>query len=192
MKRYTPEKIIALESNQVFVFGSNLAGRHGAGAALQAYQKFGAEWGVGEGLTGRCYALPTKDRQIESLPLSEIQVAVGTFAHAAMENPDKEFLVTKIGCGLAGFTVEEIAPLFRPVRHLENVVLPKEFTSWNVDDPIPDPLLDLSPDELRQMVRDLKDAVARLERRLPKPWEGSIDTASGAYTEWEKQNANCM
>jgi hypothetical protein len=96
----------------IFVFGSNLAGIHGAGAARDAYMEFDAEWGVGEGLTGECYALPTKDRNIETLPLDLIEVSVQKFLCFAEENPELRFLVTPVGTGLAGYTREEIAPMF--------------------------------------------------------------------------------
>jgi hypothetical protein len=96
----------------IFVFGSNLAGRHGKGAALFARQKHGAEYGVGRGLTGNSYALPTKGHKIETLNIIEITKYVDEFLVFARENPNLEFQVTKIGCGLAGYKEEQIAPLF--------------------------------------------------------------------------------
>lgn len=98
--------------NKVFVFGSNLAGIHGGGAAKYAYDRLGAQWDVGEGLTGNCYALPTKDEHIESRSLSEVQNSVNLFLEVAAFHPEFTFQVTRIGCGLAGFTDEEIAPMF--------------------------------------------------------------------------------
>ena len=96
----------------IFVFGSNEAGIHGAGAAKYAHNGYHAKWGVGEGLTGRAYALPTKDRQIKTLPLDVIHKKVDTFlSHAAMYDYE-DYQVTRIGCGLAGCTDEEIAPMF--------------------------------------------------------------------------------
>lgn len=127
--KYTPDNITQLADNQRFVYGSNKSGRHGAGAARLAYEKFGAEWGVGEGLTGQCYALPTKDENIETMSLGDIQKCVKTFMKCAKDNPSLEFLVTKVGCGLAGYEVSDIAPLFFTVDMPKNVVLPKEF--WN-------------------------------------------------------------
>jgi hypothetical protein len=121
----TPDKITSLKPNEIFVFGSNLAGRHGAGAALLAARQFGAERGVGEGITGHCYALPTKDENIRTLPLREINCYVIEFLNYAASHPDLTFLVTKIGCGLAGYKVSEIAPMFHSVP--SNVVLPIEF-----------------------------------------------------------------
>ena len=123
--KYTPDHITELKPNEVFVFGSNLAGIHGAGAARFAHKVFGAKFGVGIGMTGRCYALPTKDENIWTLPLTEIQGYVMDFLDYAIENPDKIFLVTKIGTGLAGWTPENIAPMFKD--HPNNVIIPKEF-----------------------------------------------------------------
>ncbi len=112
---------------EVFVFGSNLAGRHGKGAALVAMRQHGAERGVGEGLKGNSYALPTKDRQIKTLPLDTIREHVGTFLSVARQRSDLPFMVTAIGCGLAGYEPREIAPMFEPALELENVYLPAEF-----------------------------------------------------------------
>jgi hypothetical protein len=123
--KYTPENITELKPNQVFVFGSNTAGIHGAGAARFAHKVFGAEFGVGIGMTGKCYALPTKDENIWTLPLTEIQGYVIDFLDFAKENPDKTFLLTQIGCGLAGWTPEDIAPMFK--NHPNNVIIPREF-----------------------------------------------------------------
>jgi len=96
----------------IFVFGSNLAGIHGGGAALYAHKKLGAEWGVGEGLTGTCYALPTKDEKIESRTLKEVASSVRGFVMYACLHPELRFQVSRIGCGLAGFFDEDIAPMF--------------------------------------------------------------------------------
>jgi hypothetical protein len=125
--RYTPEYITELKPNEIFVFGSNTAGIHGAGAARLAHKVFGAEWGVGVGSTGKCYALPTKDDDIWTLPLNRIEEYVIDFLDYAKENPDKIFLVTKIGTGLASWEIEDIAPLFKNASNLSNVILPKEF-----------------------------------------------------------------
>lgn len=96
----------------IFVFGSNLAGRHGLGAAKTAHEKFGAVMGKGVGRTGQCYAIPTKDKDFSVLPIDRIKVYVDNFISYARENFNLRFYVTKIGCGLAGYTEEEIAPLF--------------------------------------------------------------------------------
>ncbi len=99
-------------SNNVFVFGSNLAGRHGKGAALYARQRCGAIYGQGEGLQGRSYAIPTKDERLRTLSLERIDMYVARFIVFAREHPGLTFRVTRIGCGLAGYTDEQIAPLF--------------------------------------------------------------------------------
>ena len=99
-------------SEPVFVFGSNLAGRHGAGAALFACRQRGARYGVGEGRTGNAYAIPTKDGGLRTLALPEIATHVRRFIRYADENPGVLFQVTPIGCGLAGYTREQIAPMF--------------------------------------------------------------------------------
>lgn len=106
------EDMIQAPKDSIFVFGSNLAGFHGAGAAWAARQFYGAELGVGEGLTGRSYAIPTKDMNIKTLPIEEVVKAVRRFVIYTHQNPDKQFFVTRVGCGLAGFTDEQIAPMF--------------------------------------------------------------------------------
>lgn len=98
---------------RIFVFGSNLAGRHGAGAALHARKHYGAIYGQGRGLQGWSYGIPTKDHNIETLPLSEIAEEVDEFIKFATEHQEHEFQVTRIGCGLAGYHNDQIAPMFR-------------------------------------------------------------------------------
>ncbi len=121
-KQVTPEFITHLEENEVFVFGSNLAGMHGGGAARMAYEVFGAEWGVGVGPTGQCYAIPTMQGGIET-----IRPYADEFISYAKQHPQKRFLVTRIGCGIAGFTDEEMAPLFREAAQEQNITLPQEW-----------------------------------------------------------------
>lgn len=121
-RRYTPEMITQLAENEIFVFGSNLAGSHGGGAARLAYNRFGAIWGQGVGFQGQCYAIPTMHGGVEA-----IKPYVEDFTEFAFSHPEYTFLVTKIGCGIAAFTVYEIAPLFTKAIDLENVILPKEF-----------------------------------------------------------------
>lgn len=115
-----------LGPDQIFVFGSNLRGVHGAGAARQAFEQFGAEWGVGIGRTGNCYAIPTKGFSIQTLPLAAIHRYVNDFLAYAQLNPQLTFLVTAIGCGLAGYKHEQIAPFFLDAP--PNCVMPSE---WN-------------------------------------------------------------
>ena len=123
--KHTPEYITELKPNEIFVFGSNLAGIHGAGAAKFAHKVFGAKFNVGVGLTGRCYAIPTKDEDIWTLPLNRIQGYIMDFLEYATDHPELNFLVTPIGCGLAGWTPDDIAPFFN--NHPKNVILPLEF-----------------------------------------------------------------
>lgn len=112
-RKYFVGSITKLKPNEVFVFGSNLAGRHGAGAAWQASNLFGAEYGVAEGITGECYAIPTKDWNIQTLPLSAVEFYVKTFIEFARLNKHLTFIVTQIGCGLAGYAPKDIAPMFK-------------------------------------------------------------------------------
>lgn len=119
-KRTTPERITSLQPNEIFVFGSNLRGMHGGGAAYIAHQKFGAIMGQGVGLQGQSYAIPTMQGGVET-----IKPYVDDFIEFAKMNKKLIFLVTRIGCGIAGFTDEEIAPLFEKAHEVENIVLPE-------------------------------------------------------------------
>ena len=123
----TPPDIQKLLPHEIFVFGSNLAGRHGAGAAKLAYKNFGAEIMVGVGRKGNSYALPTKDYSITTLPISTIKFYVDKLYKYITVNPELTFLITEVGCGLAGYTSEDIAPLFKDFIHLNNCSLPKSF-----------------------------------------------------------------
>ena len=97
----------------ILIFGSNLSGIHGAGAALTARQDFGAQLGVGVGRTGNAYALPTKDKNLKVLPLDVIRQHVNDFEQYALAHPELRFIVTRIGCGLAGYEDKDIAPMFK-------------------------------------------------------------------------------
>ena len=119
---FTPDRIDRLEPNQIFVFGSNLQGHHGGGAARTAHQKFGAIWGQGVGLQGQSYAIPTMQGGVET-----IKPYVDEFLSFANAHREYTFLVTRIGCGIAGFKDEEIAPLFREAMDYYNIILPREF-----------------------------------------------------------------
>ena len=112
-------------ADPIFVFGSNLAGRHGKGAALWARQHRGAIYGVGEGEQGNSYAIPTKDFNLKTLPLDQIEPRVFAFMGYAESRPHLTFQLTPIGCGLAGYTPEQIAPMFADAP--ANVILPGEF-----------------------------------------------------------------
>ena len=121
---YTPDWITELRPDEVFVFGSNLAGTHGGGAARVAVQRFGAVMGQGVGLQGQSYAIPTMQGGVET-----IKPYVDEFVAFAKANPELFFYVTRIGCGIAGFLDEEIAPLFAGAIDLENVCLPETFVA---------------------------------------------------------------
>jgi len=120
--RNTPDFITSLQPGEVFVFGSNIHGKHGGGAALVAYRNFGAVWGQGVGLQGQSYAIPTMEGGVDY-----VAGYVNEFIAFAKAHPELFFWVTRIGCGIAGFTEEEIAPLFKDAAELENVALPAEF-----------------------------------------------------------------
>ena len=126
-RRFTPERISELAENEIFVFGSNLAGAHGGGAARLAYRKFGAVWGEGVGLHGRTYAIPTMQGGVQT-----IKPYVDEFIRFAKEHPSLTFLVTRIGCGIAGFQDRDIAPLFKAAINVENIILPKGFVDYIV------------------------------------------------------------
>lgn len=126
--KVTPAYIGGLKDNEIFVFGSNKSGIHGAGAARLAKDKFGAIPGLGEGPMGDCYAIPTVDYNIKgSLSLEVIKKHVIKFINRAKEETDFQFLVTEIGCGLAGHRVEDIAPLFKEAINVDNISLPQRF-----------------------------------------------------------------
>ena len=119
---FTPEFITELRPDEVFVFGSNLAGMHGGGAAYIAFKQFGAVMGCGVGLRGQSYAIPTMQGGVET-----IKPYVDDFIAFAKGHPELFFYVTRIGCGIAGFRDREIAPLFAESVGLENVCLPESF-----------------------------------------------------------------
>ncbi len=120
--RITPDFITDLKENEIFVFGSNLEGSHGGGAAKTAHNKFGAIWGQGVGLQGQSYGIPTMHGGVE-----EIRPYVDEFIEFAKSNPALTFLVTRVGCGIAGFHDSEIAPLFAGAIEVPNIFLPESF-----------------------------------------------------------------
>ena len=120
--RVTPDFITSLKPNEVFVFGSNLAGMHGGGAARIANLYFGAVMGNGDGMQGQSYAIPTMQGGVDT-----IRPYVDKFIAYAKQHPDRHFLVTRIGCGIAGFSADEIAPLFADAAAVENISLPDDF-----------------------------------------------------------------
>lgn len=121
-KRITPDFITTLAPNEIFVFGSNLQGIHAGGAARMAHQYFGAEMGKGVGIQGQSYAIPTMQGGVET-----IRPYVDAFIVYAAQHPAQNFLVTPIGCGIAGFCAEDIAPLFEKAKDVENIFLPEDF-----------------------------------------------------------------
>ena len=134
-KKTTPHNVTQLSGCEIFVFGSNLEGMHLGGAARSAHEKFGAEWGVGDGPTGRCYAIPTMHGGID-----DIKPYVDKFLQYAKDHPLNRFLVTRIGCGIAGFKDREMAPLFLEALRIPNITLPKEWILAYID-------LDLDPEK---------------------------------------------
>ena len=124
-KRISSSRIRELKPDEIFVFGSNLEGLHGGGAAYLAYRKWGAIWGQGVGLQGQTYGIPTMHGGPDA-----IRPYVDEFSKIGQVPPELKFLVTEIGCGIAGFTPEEIAPLFTEAIPIENIYLPERF--WQI------------------------------------------------------------
>ena len=121
-REFTPDFITRLEEDEIFVFGSNLRGMHAGGAARVALNNFGAVWGQGVGMQGQCYAIPTMQGGVET-----IKPYVDEFIDYASQHPELKFFVTRIACGIAGFTAQEIAPLFAAAIDVENIILPRDF-----------------------------------------------------------------
>jgi len=127
MERIAANNITKLEKNQIFVFGSNLSGRHGKGAAKTALG-WGAKWGQAEGLQGRTYGIPTKNASItKTLDLISIGKFVDNFIEFAKNNPELTFLVTEVGTGLAGLKYKDVGPLFKKAKYVNNIFLPEKF-----------------------------------------------------------------
>ena len=128
MKNYTPEKITSLKENEIFVFGSNLNGNHAGGAAYLAVEKFGAQMGNSEGIQGQSYAIPTLDKNMDRINLTDLEQSICRFYQYAEENPGKVFYMTKIGCGIAGYELSDIATVVNCRNIPDNVIIPEEFT----------------------------------------------------------------
>lgn len=167
--RIISDNIQELSMCEIFVFGSNLAGQHQGGAARLAHRKFGAEWGVGAGRTGQCYAIPTMHGGVD-----DIKPYVDEFIEYAKAHPNYRFLVTRIGCGIAGFTDEEIAPLFKDAWKLPNVnfsidwalILDELVDSKEEIVPIPKAI---DEKDLIRLTEEYKYAIgARVRTPLPK------------------------
>ena len=114
-----------MQKKEIFVFGSNLAGIHGAGSAAYAHVHKGAQWGLGQGFHGESYAIPTKCKRLHSLPLEKIALYVDIFKDFAGKHPEMLFKVVAIGCGLAGYKPAQIGPMFKNCP--SNVILPDVF-----------------------------------------------------------------
>lgn len=186
-REYTPERITELKPNEIFVFGSNLAGSHGGGAARLAYNRFGAIWGQGVGLQGQSYAIPTMQGGVET-----IEPYVEHFIDFAFCNRELKFLVTRIGCGIAGFTAYEIAPLFLKVIDLPNVLLPKDFVevmhhhprvaehpvcTWNTEKDFLEKYRFL----MEMVKRGNSDAYYKVKELRTKEYRNTIDTVNQGY-----------
>lgn len=128
-ERITPNRITSLKPDEIFVFGSNFAGRHGKGAAKTAL-KWGAIPGRGIGFMGQTYGIATKNFELKTVSLDEIQAQIGLFLCQARGRKDKKFLVTEIGCGLAGYKPAQVAPLFFEYPIPDNVYLPARFWAF--------------------------------------------------------------
>lgn len=124
-KQFTPDKVERLSNCEIFVFGSNMEGKHMGGAARVAYEMFGAEWGVGDGPTGRCYAIPTMHGGIE-----DIQPYAEKFIAYAKVHPMKRFLLTRVGCGIAGFKDSDMAQLFKDALDVPNITYPRQWLPY--------------------------------------------------------------
>lgn len=162
--RITPSGVNVLEHNEVFVFGSNYQGRHIGGAARAAKERFGAVWGIGEGLQGQSYAIPTMEG------IENIKPAVERFTSFARQHHELKFFVTAIGCGIAGYKIEEIAPLFVEAAYLYNVYLPVRF--WEIIMHIAD-----SPEEIRKTAQNIFDLCTYMHKNNSPMWNENTDEA---------------
>lgn len=170
-QRVTPSRINYMKEGQVFVFGSNKKGRHIAGAAKLAMERFGAEWGYGEGLKGKSYALPTMEG------LESFQDAIGRFIKFAEEHDELDFYVTAVGCGIAGYTAEQVAFWLMPALHLENVYLPLSFLKELGCDYKEEQILKRWEEEARAKAEKVSDVFAlRMVRRfIEERLDGNIE-----------------
>ena len=162
--RITPSRINVLEPNEVFVFGSNFRGLHMGGAARMAQDNFGAVWGIGEGLQGQSYAIPTMEG------LDNIMPAVERFTSFARQHKELKFFVTAIGCGIAGYQIEEIAPLFERAGRLENVYLPVSF--WKII-----MHLNLSAENIKESANGIYNLCRYMHRSNAPTWNSKTDEA---------------
>lgn len=162
--RITPSQINILADSEIFVFGSNFEGKHMGGAARVAKDKFGAVWGIGEGLQGKSYAIPTMEG------LDNLAPAVQRFASFAHQHQELKFYVTAIGCGIAGYQPEQIAPLFLDAAYLRNVYLPLSF--WKV-------ILEIAypAEEVRSFAESVVNICKFAHKNNVPRWRPTIDEA---------------
>lgn len=146
----------------LFVFGSNLSGRHGKGAALTARNEYGAVYGVGVGRTGNAYAIPTKDAFLRTLPLDAIESYVKAFLFYARENPELKFFVTRVGTGLAGYKDAQISPFFKGAP--DNCQLPLGWREHDQNPPTPGMLAIVD-----QYIADVEAEQERIDAGEPEP-----------------------
>ncbi len=163
-ERITPSQVNVLADGEIFVFGSNFQGRHLGGAARVAQEKYGAVWGIGEGLQGQSYAIPTMEG------LENLAPAVQRFTSFARQHKELKFFVTAIGCGIAGYQPEEIAPMFLNAAYLPNVFLPLSF--WKVIINIPG-----ADESVRTFAQSVLDVCRYAHRNNPPTWTTATDEA---------------
>ena len=158
----TPSQVNVLEDGEIFVFGSNFQGAHMGGAARVAKEKFGAVWGIGEGLQGKSYAIPTMEG------LENLAPAVQRFTSFAKQHKELKFYVTAIGCGIAGYQPEQIAPMFLEAAYLSNVYLPLSF--WKV-------IMDIANQEMNSnhAAQKVLDLCAYMHRKCIPEWSVKTD-----------------
>ena len=163
-ERITPSQVNILADGEIFVFGSNFQGRHMGGAARVAQEKYGAVWGIGEGLQGQSYAIPTMEG------LENLAPAVQRFTSFAKQHQELKFFVTAIGCGIAGYQAEEIAPMFLYAAYLPNVFLPLSF--WKIIMHIPG-----AEESVRSFAQSVLDVCRYAHRNNPPTWNTATDEA---------------
>ena len=160
----TPSQVNVLADREIFVFGSNFQGAHMGGAARVAKEKYGAVWGIGEGLQGKSYAIPTMEG------LENLAPAVQRFTSFAKQHKELKFFVTAIGCGIAGYQPEEIAPMFLNAAYLPNVFLPLSF--WKIIMLIP-----VTEESVRSFAQSVLDVCRYAHRNNPPTWTTATDEA---------------
>ena len=173
-ERITPSQVNILADGEIFVFGSNFQGRHMGGAARVAQEKYGAVWGIGEGLQGRSYAIPTMEC------LENLAPAVQRFTSFAKQHQELKFFVTAIGCGIAGYRADQIAPFFLNTAYLPNVFLPLSF--WKVIMNIP-----RADESVRAFAQSVLDVCRYAHRNNPPTWTTATDEALFSGLERDQQ-----